>query len=248
MPDDSPAESLSERKRMIYVLVTLVLVFAMTGGAFAASHYVITSTKQISPAVLRWLRGARGKQGADGAAGRAGSAGPAGAVGASGPAGPDGPGGGEGPPGPEGPPGKNASTLPLRTLPAGAVETGAWVISTGGSDRPAAAISFTLPLAKALGEAAVQYVEPQGNATTCPGDAEDPQARPGYLCVYQVATAGIELEGGLAKEASITNPSEASLTGVPGAAASGALVDLVAEPGAKSVYAYGTWAVTGAEG
>ena len=35
------------RKRLTYanVAMTLALVFAMTGGAFAAKHYVITSTK-----------------------------------------------------------------------------------------------------------------------------------------------------------------------------------------------------------
>lgn len=37
------------------VTVTLALVFAMTGGAYAASKYLITSTTQISPRVLSQL-------------------------------------------------------------------------------------------------------------------------------------------------------------------------------------------------
>jgi len=41
------------RKRMrvspTTMIATLALVLAMTGGAYAASRYVITSTKQISP-------------------------------------------------------------------------------------------------------------------------------------------------------------------------------------------------------
>ncbi len=62
------------------VIATLALVFAMTGGAYAAKKYLITSTKQISPSVLKALQG---------------KAGPAGAAGAQGPAGPAGSGGHE---------------------------------------------------------------------------------------------------------------------------------------------------------
>jgi hypothetical protein len=29
--------------------MTIALVFAMSGGAYAANHFLITSTKQISP-------------------------------------------------------------------------------------------------------------------------------------------------------------------------------------------------------
>ena len=57
----------------------------MTGGALAAKHYLISSTKQISPKVLKKLHGATGKtgpqgregpQGKEGAAGKEGSRGP----------------------------------------------------------------------------------------------------------------------------------------------------------------------------
>jgi hypothetical protein len=66
------------------VIATLALVFAMTGGAYAASKYVITSTKQISPKVLKALAGKTGKNGANGAQGPAGPAGAAGAKGENG--------------------------------------------------------------------------------------------------------------------------------------------------------------------
>ena len=74
------------RSRFTYanVAVTIALVFAMSGGAYAAGRYVITSTKQISPKVLKALKGASGKNGAPGAAGAQGPAGPAGAAGAKG--------------------------------------------------------------------------------------------------------------------------------------------------------------------
>jgi hypothetical protein len=69
------------------VIATLALVFAMTGGAFAAGHYLITSTKQISPKVLKALAG---KSGVNGVPGAQGSQGPAGPAGPSGPAGKEG--------------------------------------------------------------------------------------------------------------------------------------------------------------
>ena len=54
------------------VAATLALVFSMTGGALAASHYLVNSTKQINPKVLKALKGAKGSTGAAGTAGAAG--------------------------------------------------------------------------------------------------------------------------------------------------------------------------------
>jgi hypothetical protein len=50
------------RIRLSYanVVATLALVLAMSGGAIAATHYLITSTKQISPRVLKKLKGFQG--------------------------------------------------------------------------------------------------------------------------------------------------------------------------------------------
>jgi hypothetical protein len=78
------------RRHLTYanVAATLALVFAMTGGALAAKHYLINSTSQISPKVLKKLRGATGKTGASGAQGRTGPQGPVGTSGALGPIGP----------------------------------------------------------------------------------------------------------------------------------------------------------------
>jgi Collagen triple helix repeat (20 copies) len=65
------------------VVATLALIFAMTGSAVAATHYLITSSKQISPKVLKELK-APGKAGATGPAGTPGTQGPRGANGANG--------------------------------------------------------------------------------------------------------------------------------------------------------------------
>jgi hypothetical protein len=83
------------RRRLSYanVAATLALVFAMSGGALAASHYLINSTRQINPKVLKKLKGARGARGGTGAAG------PRGATGAGGPPGKDGAPGKDGSPG-----------------------------------------------------------------------------------------------------------------------------------------------------
>ncbi len=65
------------RRHLSYanVVATMALVFAMSGGALAANHYLINSTKQINPKVLKKLAGKAGKTGATGATGAAGKEG-----------------------------------------------------------------------------------------------------------------------------------------------------------------------------
>ena len=74
------------RKRVTYanVVATLALVFTMSGGAFAATHYLVNSTKQINPKVLKTLKGNTGKQGPAGKEGAPGKEGVAGKEGAPG--------------------------------------------------------------------------------------------------------------------------------------------------------------------
>jgi hypothetical protein len=43
------------------VVACLALFVASTGTSIAASHYLITSTKQIKPTVLKQLKGAEGR-------------------------------------------------------------------------------------------------------------------------------------------------------------------------------------------
>jgi hypothetical protein len=74
------------RRRFSYanVAATLALVFSMSSGALAAKHYLITSTKQIKPNVLKELRGktgAIGPRGSQGAVGQEGKPGPEGKAG-----------------------------------------------------------------------------------------------------------------------------------------------------------------------
>jgi hypothetical protein len=163
------------RNRLTYanIAATLALLFAMTGGAYAANKFLITSTKQISPKVLKSLKGTNGKNGAAGPAGPAGAAGagtpgpagpqgpagPAGAPGAKGETGPAGAAGPEGKPGKEGAegleglPGKEGSPWTAKgTLPKGATETGAWSAMAYGvphEEFVESPVSFPIQLAAA---------------------------------------------------------------------------------------------------
>jgi Collagen triple helix repeat (20 copies) len=182
------------RKRITYanVAMTLALVFAMTGGAYAAKHYLITSTKQISPKVLKALAGKtgpageKGPTGTNGKDGAQGPAGPTGPTGGTGPVGPTGPTGGTGP---KGDPGQTGFT---ETLPSGKTETGTWGIlqHTSGPQRAGTTASFNIPLAKA---AAVHWIRANTEeatatgeqaSTACTGSVANPTASKGNLCVY----------------------------------------------------------------
>jgi hypothetical protein len=70
------------RPSVTTVVACLALFFALGGSALAASKYLITSTSQIKPSVLKSLQGKRGPAGTPGAPGAAGAAGAAGAEGA----------------------------------------------------------------------------------------------------------------------------------------------------------------------
>lgn len=96
-------------KKAIAMIGALVAVLTVTSGAFAAHHYLITSSSQIkdgavslsdlSPAARQALQGNRGETSA---AGQQGPAGPAGARGPEGPAGVNGQKGDAGTPGAKG--------------------------------------------------------------------------------------------------------------------------------------------------
>ena len=69
------------------IIAVLALFFALGGTAIAAHHYLITSTKQIKPSVLKKLKGKAGKNGTDGKNGSDGTNGKNGTNGSPGAAG-----------------------------------------------------------------------------------------------------------------------------------------------------------------
>ncbi|MGN6373904.1 MAG: hypothetical protein ACTHM1_13100 [Solirubrobacteraceae bacterium] len=258
------------RNRFTYanVVMTLALVFAMTGGAYAAKHYLITSTKQISPKVLKALQGKRGPAGPQGLQGPAGPAGPAGPQGAAGASGKNGANGesvtasevkaGEAACGKLGGSkfkvagsetfacnGKEGSPWTAGgTLPSGKSEHGAWSISdvTSANDELVdVPISFPLPLESSLGASQVHVIEvgQEGKEGCEGGTSANPIADPGNLCIY--ITFG-QFTGVNAKEIeSVVNPEELA----PGAGRSGAVILSGSGFGLKeNTEGFGVWVVT----
>jgi hypothetical protein len=199
------------RRRLSYtnVLMTLALVFAMSGGAYAAGRYVITSTKQIKPSVLKQLQGKPGATGATGpagpsglkgetgATGPAGPTGPKGETGATGPAGPTGPKGETGATGHEGTPGKEGSPwTDGGTLPSGETETGEIGFeheNAAEGEKELYAVSFPIPLAATVEPhfigtnkelAGEENESPAIKEGKCKGDPEKPGAAAGNFCVF----------------------------------------------------------------
>jgi hypothetical protein len=205
--------------------MTVALVFVMTGGAYAASKYVISSTKQISPKVLAALKGKAGANGAQGSAGPAGAQGPAGAAGAKGETGAAGQNGTQGEKGVQGEkgtagtngfngtPGAKGTTGPegspwtdKGTLPVGSSETGQWAVSgvaMGKEESFSDGISFTIELASAPGQDNSHFIgveegegEPKANVPAgCKGSYKDPQAESGNLCVFANKMTSLETNG-----------------------------------------------------
>jgi hypothetical protein len=190
------------RKHFTYAnfILTIALVFVMSGGAYAAGKYLITSSKQISPKVLKALAGKPGAQGKTGAQGPAGSAGAQGPQGPQGPAGEKGTAGTNGGEGKEGKEGKEGSPWTAGgTLPSGKTLKGEWSLIAAASasfDVAADNVSFEIPLKTAP---LAHYIRTSGmepfynektqldeerSQSACSGSAAEPTASAGNLCVY----------------------------------------------------------------
>lgn len=179
-------------------IAVVALVFAMTGGAFAAKD-VVGGSAQASK--KKGKRGPRGPQGPKGSKGLRGPQGPKGDTGAQGPKGETG-----------------SPWTAGGVLPSGETLGGTWVAGVGPEILPtkgaaAASVSFGIPLAVPP-EIVIVKKDQEGieNADDCPGSAAVPKAAKGKLCLYTVQESGLTLQ------AAIPNQFGAVLTylGTPG--------------------------------
>ncbi len=179
-----------------FVVAVIALIAALAGGAYAASEglngkqkkevkkIAQTEAKKLATAGPPGPAGAAGAQGPAGPTGAQGPAGPTGAQGPAGAPGDDGAPGSDGDEGPPGPPGSIGATLPPEMT-----ETGTWWFQGNGNEVQAAPISFPIPLSSADAAQVTDVffshnTSPSVFAEECPGDLNNPDAKPGVLCFY----------------------------------------------------------------
>jgi hypothetical protein len=219
-------EDMKSRRHLNYanIVATLALFFAMTGGALAAKHFLITSPKQISPSVLKKLHGATGKTGATGGVGAAGGTGATGATGSA---------GAKGNPGEKGEAGLSA----LATLPSGVSESGSYGDYAGNvknGQHPAVTVTFPIPLAGRAPISQVVYNKPGETSAHCSGAG---QAEKGFVCIYSSRTGQLVLDNIFDPDA----PAATTGTGTTGFT----LIDTVSTPTEGSeAFDDGTYTVT----
>lgn len=188
------------------VVAVIALIFAMSGGAFAAQQYLKGSSPHYRQKPKRGPQGPRGPQGLTGPQGPPGQS----VRGADGPAGPQ---------GPEGSPWTAGGVLP-----SGKTEAGTWIAPAIGNEvepgkkEAGTAISFGIrllipPEVFVIGEGK----EGKEHVTECPGSVALPRAAKGVLCLYTGENQGLEL----VESFPFASGALLKLKGPPGATAAG---------------------------
>lgn len=219
------------------VIAVIALVFAMLGGAYAASDNAGTGAVA-----------SKAKQGKQGKPGKPGATGPTGPAGPAGPAGPKGDAGAKGETGSNGQDGEDGSPWTAGgTLPPGATQTGTWGGDFNAGSLLIAPISFSIPLAAEIAESHVKVMaigvaaKPECENAAHAGVASpaNPEAQPGYLCVYTAVDTTTSGGAPLGQAPFVLKGIGAS----PGASTAGAIA--YKEGGSGESIFWGTFAVTG---
>src|SRR3954469_1620286 len=164
------------------IVAIVALVAALAGTAFAAAGLNGKQKQEVKKIAKKVA-----KPGPQGPQGPAGLQGPKGDTGASGKNGAD---------GVHGEDGACSVSVPKCVLPPGATESGQWGI-TATEAGPIVQISYSLrvesePVAEFLGPDPTTWTTVQKER--CPGTAVEPEAAPGFLCIYQ-ARGTLEYRG-----------------------------------------------------
>ena len=159
------------------LVAVVALVAAVAGTAFAAGGLTKKQEKQVVKIAKKYA----GKKGAKGDPGPAGAQGPKGDQGAKGDAGPKGDQGLKGDEGERGPAGPTETELPP-----GKTLTGFWDFQSNLQEHAFVSISFPLRYPDASETNPVFHWIGVGESSTteCPGNAQNPKAAPGNLCMY----------------------------------------------------------------
>jgi hypothetical protein len=194
------------------VVAIVALIAALSGAAIAAGGLSKQQEKQVKKIAKKY-------------AGKPGPAGPQGPVGPQGGKGdPGAPGapGADGDPGPKGDPGDPWTAGGV--LPSEETETGAWGVGPAGVGF--VSFSYNLPLTAAP---TIKYLKKgEGETAECPGTVDEPEAEPGFLCIYTSEENEIEYK---------------QISGIaPASFATGAVAFFESKGGFP--IALGTWAVT----
>jgi len=222
-----------------FILAIIALVAVLTGAAFAAGGLTKQQEKQVKKIAKKYAgkRGPAGPQGLPGAKGDQGAKGDTGAAGTPGQNGQD------GQDGQNGEDGACSVGTPDCVLPSKATMTGDWAFSTpsgGAEEWVFTSISFPLQAVPAPeygppGENVV-WVPVGGDKEHCPGTAADPQADPGFLCLYGAEL--INVQG---------FPTLGSLLGnLTADTNSGLTLAFVLQDSSVEAYGFGSWAYTAA--
>lgn len=224
------------------VVSIVALIAALTGAAIAAPKFV--TKPEATKIAKKWAKKIPGPTGPAGPAGAVGAPGPAGAVGPAGPAGPEGKQGiqgiqgKEGPEGEPGPPGEDGACSEANadcTMPKGSTLQGMWAFGITQKEQTALFIDISWGLKYPGGVPKFVYVNkageekgPNAGAGNCPGTNVEPDAAPGYLCVYEMEALG----------------SYDPFKFFPPIVSSGGAVFVPIPASGTSVAGFGTWAVT----
>jgi hypothetical protein len=243
-----------------FVIAIVALIAALGGTALAAAGLNSKQKKEVKK-IAKSFQG-KGPTGPAGPAGPQGSKGDAGAAGKEGPQGGTGSIGATGLQGATGEAGACSNANPTCDLPPGATLTGNWgfvaparATGSSGDEVEVVSLDYSLripqfsanpPEVRWIGsDGWLEAGDPPYDTVNCPGTPAEPEAEPGFLCIYAVRVSNQDLATN-----HLRKPCNIPGLGGPGSEvetvdfSSGGLLTFCANDPAERTLGYGSWAVT----